>query len=227
MVNTEKIAGVDSYVLYGVESTYATAVTADTHLGLIQSFTPTIDRQVNEARGLKGSTTGGQGVMKYTLGQFTSGFTVDFNTFDFSWLQFVIGARTGTGTSADPFIYTEGNTLSSLTFSSSIDNVTTDRDSQHLGCMINTTTIRADVGNPVTVTMDVLSGEFVKDSTVQSTVALPTNEIVNFTGVDIERPDTTSISHIIDSVEIIFTRNPEIIYGLGSDLAKQYLTTQN
>lgn len=56
-----------------------------------------------------------------------------------------------------------------------------------------------------------------------SAVALPTNEIMNFTGVDLEIPDTSSISNIIDNVEIVITRNTELIPGLGTDTAKNSL----
>ena len=48
MANTEKTGGADSYLLYGVESTYGTAVPAITHIGLIQNTTPKINRNIKE-----------------------------------------------------------------------------------------------------------------------------------------------------------------------------------
>ena len=69
MANNELIKGVDTFLLYGVESTFNTAVAAVTHLGLVTNFTPNINRQVQENRGFKGTTTCGQEVAKYTLGQ--------------------------------------------------------------------------------------------------------------------------------------------------------------
>lgn len=221
MVNQEKTSGADSYLLYGVESTYGTVVAADTHLGLIQSVNiGKINRNIISNRGLKGTTTGGQEVAKYTLGTADAGFSVDFNVFDWNFMEHVLGSKTGTGTNADPFIYTRTNSTNSLTFSGNIDNDSTDRDFQALGSKFNTITIRAEVGNPVSVTTDILSGKIAKDSVLQSGVALPSNEIINFTGTELEIPDTTSIPNIIDNIEISIERNSELQFGLGSDLAQ-------
>lgn len=226
MANTEKTAGADSYLLFGVESTYGTAVAAVTHLGLVQKPSFKINRNVTENRGLKGTSTGGQEVAKYTLGAADTGMSVDFNVFDWGFMQYVLGARTGAGTNASPYIYSRDNSISSLTFSGNIDNDTTDRDFQVLGAKINTCTIRAEVGSPVSVTTDWVSGKITKDTTIQSGVALPTNEIINFTGVDLEIPDTSSISNIIDNIEIVINRSPDLITGLGSDLARNAIFKQ-
>lgn len=226
MVNTEKTAGADSYLLYGVETTYGTAVPAITHMGLVQTATPKLNRNVQENRGLKGTTTGGQEVAKYTIGTADTGLSIDFNVFDWSIMQYVIGARTGAGTGASKYVYTRTNSISSLTISSNIDNDTTDRDWQVTGAKINSFTIRAEVGSPVTITSDWVAGKVVKDTTIQSGVALPTNDIMNFTGADLEIPNASSISNIIDNIEIVISRNPEVIYGLGSDLAKNTLFKQ-
>lgn len=219
MVNQEKVGGVDSYLLFGEETTFGTAASSITStLGLIQNFNPTINRSVQEHRGFVGSNGGGQGVEKFTLGSFAGTFSVDFNPFDFQFLEYIIGARTGTGTLADPFIYTEANSLTPLTFSSNIDNDTTDRETQYLGTKFENLTIRAEVGGPVTVSASAIYADIDKDSTLTSNQNLPTNEIVNFTGASLEVPDTTTISNIIDSVEVVFTRNPEMLVGLNSDI---------
>lgn len=225
MVNTEQTAGASTYLLYGVETTYGVAAsTIDQHLGLIQTTNPgKINRNVQENRGLKGTTTGGQSVANYTLGTADAGFSAEYNVYDWDFLQYVIGSRTGSGTGASPYIYSEDNQVSSLTFSGNIDNETTDRNVKVLGTKFNSVTIAANVGSPVSVTADFIAGNLSKDSTLQSAVALPSNELINFSGTDLEIPDTTSISNIIDNIEIVITRNAESQYGLGSGLAKNCL----
>lgn len=210
--------------MYGVETTYGTAAsTIDEHIGLVQNNSPKINRNIKENVGLKGTTTGGQETAKYTLGTADTGFPVEFNAFNWDIMQYVLGSRTGTGTSGSPYVYTRDNQVSSLTFSTNIDNETTDRDYQALGCKVSSFTIRAEVGNPVSITSDWLSGKILKDTTLQSGVALPTNEIMNFTGADLEIPNTSSISNIIDSIEIVINRGTELIYGVGSHTAQNAL----
>ena len=165
--NVEVIGGAETYLLYGVETTYGTAVNAVTHIGLVQSTTPKINRNIKENVGLKGTTTGGQETAKYTLGLADTGLPVEFNPFDWSIMQYVLGSRTGTGTQASPYIYTRDNQVSSLTFSSNIDNDTTDRDFQVLGSKVGSMTIKASLGEPVSVTSEWLSGKIVKDSSIQ------------------------------------------------------------
>ena len=225
MANTEKTSGADSYLLYGVETTFGTAATTiNKHLGLVQTMNVgKINRNIQSNRGLKGTTTGGQEVAKYTLGTADTGFSTEYNIFDWEIMQYVLGARTGAGTGASPYVCTRSNQVSSLTFAGNIDNDTTDRDVQSLGTKINSMTISAAVGSPVSISADWISGKLGKDATLTSGVALPTNEIMNFTGVDLEIPNASSISNIIDNIEIVITRNAETQYGLGSDLAQNIL----
>lgn len=138
-------------------------------------------------------------------------------------MQYVLGSRTGAGSQASPYIYTRDNQVSSLTFSTNIDNDTTDRDLQILGAKVSSFTIRAEVGSPVSVTSDWVSGKIAKDTAIQSGVALPSNEIMNFTGADLEIPNASSISNIIDSIEIVINRGTQLLYGVGSDTAKNAL----
>ncbi len=224
MANTEKTAGADSYLLYGPETVYGTAVVPTLHLGLVQtSNVGRINRNVQPNRGLKGTTTGGQEVAKYTLGVADAGFTTEFNVFDWGIMQYVVGARTGAGTGASPFVYSRTNQVASLTFAGNIDNDTTDRDMQALGTKINSFTIRADIGSPVTCTAEWLSGKIAKDTTLTAAQALPANDIMNFTGATLEIPHNSALSNIVDNVEIIITRNTEQIPGLGTDIAKNAL----
>ena len=128
MVNQELVAGVSSYLLYGTESTYGTAGTVNKKFGVVTKFTPTGTRGVTARYGFSGSDGGGRESMKLIAGKYESSFSVDIEPQFWDWLQYVMGSKTGTGTGADPFIYTVSATTTSLTISNCLNNVTTDRE---------------------------------------------------------------------------------------------------
>lgn len=216
MVNQEQIAGVDSFLTFGTESTFGTAVVGDTHLGLVQNFNRTISRDAKEHRGFVGSDGGGQLPEKTTSGMNVTGFTTTVKPLEWTWLEQVLGSvNAADGTAGTPFIYSFATNPSGITFVHSINNVTTDREEKFAGCRFTTTTIRAALGELVTVDFDVQSLNFAKDSTLQSNVNLPSGIEFNFSGATIELPDSSAISHLIDSVEIVITREVKKRGGLG------------
>lgn len=218
MANTELISGVDSFLLFKAESTFGTPeTTPQTHLGLVQNFNPTIDRDAKEHRGFVGSTSGGQLPSQITSGIVTTGFSVDFKPLEWTWLENVMGSvNAADGTAGTPFVYSFAANPSGVTFSNNIDNDTTDREEKYAGCRFSNTTIRAALGDAVSVSMEVQALNFSKDSTIQSNSALPTGEISNFSGATLELPDGSAISNIIDSIEISITRAVNRKPGLGS-----------
>jgi hypothetical protein len=221
MVNRELNAGTDSYLLYGAESTYGTAATVDKIFGLVKSFTPTLNNTLIKSRGFAGSTSGGRDVVKVTGGKFEGSFSVELEPLNFDWLQYVLGSRTGSGTIASPYAYAGSNTLSSLTVSNCLNNVTTDREMAYLGCVFNSVTIKAAVGEPMTATMEFLAADVDKDSTIPSNVAITDVLPYTFAGGSIEIPNDAAIPNIIDSVEFSITNNTKLIHGLGSRVGRR------
>lgn len=221
MANAELISGVDSFVLFGTETTFGTkASSVNTHLGLVMDFSSTITRNATEHRGFVGSSGGGQLPEELTSGRFESNLSVEFKPLEWSWLEQVMGAVSGTGTNADPFVYTFTANPDSLTFAHNLNHVTTDRNEIYLGCKFGTVTIRATVGEVVTVSADLMAADMNKSSTLETNQSLPTGQVFNFSGATLELPDASAISHIIDSIEITINRNPERKYGLGAFTAK-------
>lgn len=224
MVNRELIAGVDSFLLFGTESTFGTkASTIDQPLGLITDFRPRITRNAIEHRGFTGSTSGGQLPEKVTTGNFVNTFTIEFKPLEWGILEHIFGTVAGAGTAASKFIYTFANKPTSLTFVHNLNNDTTDRAEIQLGCKIETFTIRASVGESVTISSDWQAADFNKASSLESNVALPTGEIFNFSGATLELPDGSAISHIIDTIEIRINRATKRRTGLGNFTASQIL----
>jgi hypothetical protein len=222
MANTEKVAGVDSYLLYGTESTYGTAGTINATFGLVQSFSPSSKNNYIKMRGFSDGTNNGRDVSHVVAGKFEAGLSVELIPVSFEWLEYVLGGVvTGSGTSGSPYVYTGSSSATSLTLSHSIDNDTTDREELFLGCIINSVTIKAAVGEVATVTLDVISGDVDKDASIPSKVAVASLDPYTFVGGSIEIPNGSAISQIIDSVEITINNNAEILYGLGSRVGQK------
>ena len=217
MANSELISGVGSFLLYGAETTFGTAAgTIDQQFGLVSSFTPNLNNNIIKARGFVGSTSGGRDVAQFVGGKFEQGFSVELTPLNWDWLQYVLGSRSGAGTVASPYVHTGANSLTSLTVSHNLDNVTTDREELYLGSMINSVTIKAAVGEPVTATIEFVGADLDKDSTIQSNVAITDVIPYTFAGGSIEIPNASAIPNVIDSVEITITNNVNIVYGIGS-----------
>ncbi len=216
MANTELIAGVDSFLTFGIESPFGSPVAGTVHLGLVTSFNPTFNRNAQEHRGFVGSDGGGQLPEIATSGLAETGFSVEFKPLEWTWLEYVMGSVSGAdGTAGTPFIYSFATNPSGITFVHSVNNVTTDREEKYAGCRFVNTTIRASLGEIVTVSMEVQALNFTKDSTLQGNVNLPSGIDFKFSGATIELPDSSAISHLIDSVEMSITRTNNRRGGLG------------
>ncbi len=220
MANAEVISGVDTYILYGAESAYGTAVSTTTMFGgLIQSASFEIDRQVSEHAGFAGTgTIDGRQTAKYTTGTVSARGSVEFLAQKFDWLEYLmLGTKTGSGTTGSPYVYSLGKATKSITITENINNVTTDSERTFAGMVINNATIRASVGEPVSVSLDLIGGKIAKDTSVSSAVAQHTDELYNFSGGTIEMPDSTSIGNVIDSVEFTLNNNYVVLYGFNQE----------
>ncbi len=220
MANSEAIAGVHSYLLYGKESTYNSPVAVTTHLGLVNSFKANITNNSVGNRGFKGDTAGGRDIVKWTHGNLEYDFSVDFKVTNWAFLELVMGKVTGT------YTYTGFATQPSFTFAHNIDNPgtsATDQEDTYSGGLAENCVIRASVGEPVTSTMDFKAAKNVIDTTLSSVVALPSENVYTFLGGNIELPATSAILNIIDSVEISIRNTLHMLYGVASRLAQNGL----
>jgi len=216
MANSEGVSGVDSFVLYGEETAYNTEqATVETHLGLIKSFTPKITNNNAYTRGFVGTTSGGRNVAKVIPGTVDHDISVDMEVINWAFLEYVLGSVAG----SDPYTYSEDNTPPSLTIHRCIDNpgtASTDQDSIWTGCVIESCTIKASVGEPVTVSLTMKGAHRELDTTILSKQALGTIPGFSFAGGSIELPNASAMSNIIDSVELTITNDFDMRKGLGS-----------
>lgn len=220
MVNSERISGTDTFILYAPETTYGTAGTTATIFGgLITSANFEGDRNINERTGFAGTNAyDGRATAQMLPGVVSTKGSVEFDAQRFDWIQYLLlGGRTGNGTVAVPYVYSTGSTSQSVTLFEEIDNVTTDSHRVYPGMIINTANIRCSVGQPVTVSLDLIGGKLSKTTTIGSRQAQLTDEVYNFSGGTIEMPTSTPIGNVIDSVDISWNNNATILHGFNQE----------
>lgn len=212
MVNTEQVAGVSSFVIYGKETTYNTAVTPTAHFGILQTFKPNLDNSTTGHRGFKDGTYDGRNIVKFTHGVATISSTVDVIVNDWRVLEYVLGSISG----VDPYTYAETSVPPSMTIVSNIDNVTTDQKMSYPGSVVDSCTIKTAVGEPVSMSLEIKSADMVVDTTLATNVNMLTDDVFNFSGGSIQLPSGSPLTNIIDSVEITIRNNWAMMAGLGS-----------
>lgn len=218
MAQSERIGGIDTYILYGEESTYGTPVTPNLKFGgLIQSADFDIDRQYREHAGMVGTGTAeGRATSQFTTGTLQVRSTAEFLPQRWDWLQYLLlGTRTGAGTSGNPYIYTLGSSIRSLTLTEQITNVDTDSLRTYPGTVIDSATIRLTSGEPVSVNVDMIGGKLTKSTILNAIIANLSDEIYNFSGATIEMPDGSSIGNIIEDGQISISNGMKLKYGMN------------
>lgn len=219
MANTQKIAGIDSYIGYTKETTYGTAVGTASLLNwsYIQGFSPSIKNNLIATRGFVGTTGDPRAVQKFSPGQFDVSWSMDLIPNNFAFCEYVLGSATTVGTTVTSTFETK-TSVPSFTMVHNIDNVTTDKQETYSGCVINSMSLKAAVGEPVSVNLAGLSSLVTYDTSIEGKVANGTADVWTFQhgALGIGTTDT----NIIDSVELNVTNNFELKYGLGTRLAK-------
>jgi hypothetical protein len=206
MTNVPQTAGVKSYVLYGEETTYNTAATADKHFGLSTNIDINLKNNLKSNRGFKGSTTGGRDALSFTAGKAELDATIDFDLNDDAFLEYVLGDLTGS-------VYSGTDMPASITIVKAIDNVTTDRDNVLSGCVIDTCSIKGAEGEPVTCSLGVKIGNSDYDDTLTANTALTNKAPYTFSESTFELPNSTAITNIVTDFDVSIANNFELHYG--------------
>ena len=220
MGSSEVVGGIDTYILYKTQSVFTTSVTPDTIFGgLIKSASFGVDRQYNERVGFVGTQAhDGRATAQQLAGTVVTNGSVDFDVQRWDWLQHVLlGTRTGTGTTATPYIYSVGRDNGFLTVTEEIVNTGPNSHRVYPGMVINSASISCSVGEPVTANLTLLGGQLTKSTTVTAKQAQLTDEVYNFSGGSIELPSGTALNNIIDSVSFDINNNYTMIYGFNEE----------
>jgi len=189
---------VTTQIMYGTELTYGTEVTADSYFGRITGFN--FDRTNNL---IKDYDIGNRAVQNFLLGGFGITGTVNFDIIDFDVFEEILGSRTGSGTGADPYIYTRGNSISSITIETARRG-TTDMNFTITGAKCNQAVINFSTGETMKCTSNWTAQTVKEDSSIQAYTTPTTNPFTYLQG-SIERSDV-AISGI-QSGSITVTNN--------------------
>lgn len=241
MVQYDVRAGVDTYCLYGAETTYNTeASTIASHFGIVQSVTPSLRNNLQRIRGMKGvdpatnTAVNARDAVHLLPGKFEGTASVEFQPSHFQWLLQVLGSSTGDGSSATPFNYPRATastaadkkellSLPSISLATNFQFAGTSDAANKvwtfLGCVVTSCTIRAAVGEPVSVSIEFQVGGLAGSGTLETAVALDTNEVYYFIGANVEYPASSAITNVIDGFELSITNDVEQKHGCGTGSA--------
>src|SRR3990167_1248183 len=141
----------NSFVIVGAETSYASGGSPSAAIGRVRSFSPTWSQKYIRNRGLGE----GRNESETIYGNFDASFSVDLDVTDATWdfMAYLIGPRSGSGTSASPYALTErdyigydSNDIKTFAMEVSSENGTTDDVDTYSGCSLQSATISAAVG---------------------------------------------------------------------------------
>lgn len=205
-VNRPITTGVQSFVLWGKETTYKAVTTPTKHFGLETNFEPSLNNNMKSNRGFKGSASGGRKALKFTSGKAESTYNIEFEINDDEFLELVMGDKTGS-------VYTESDFPPSFTLVNAMSNLAINRNEVYTGCVVNSATIRGAEGEPVTCNMSIANAGKSFSSTLATNTALTDKAPYTFSESIFELPAATSINNIINDFEITIENNWTLHYG--------------
>ena len=233
-------SGVDSFAIYKEEVTYGVNPgswdTNAKHFGIVKSISPSISRNLQKIRGFTGAlpanneTPTSRDAIKILPGELDVGFSVEFEPQDFSFLKLFFGTVSTVGSThnypqataasdADKKKYLKIPSISIATrydFGGSGDSA--DMAWVFLGLMNDTLNIKAALGNPVSCSMNFAGADIAEEPTVTNIpyTALSSDDVYNFTDVEVVSYGGASIGYIFDGFEFDGTNGAQILKSLGN-----------
>jgi len=219
------IAGASVRVSYGWETTFGT-VSGSVNKAFGQGVklnTFDIDNNVDYIYGL-----GNQDAQKSVCKEFKGTWGVEFALSDPWWLRSILGGAPADAGAA-PYTHTYNSSTgisNAMTSLSTVVGFDLDTDSNQtlLGCIVNSMTLTASVGEYVKVSLEGTFANLDKDTTLDALVN-PVEDPFSFGAASFEQPNATTIADI-QSIDMTWNRNPKQIYGLGSRIQQKSVPTQ-
>lgn len=210
------VTGAAAYIQYDFEAaaTYGTlAIGTFKAFGHGQSIS--VDRTMNMRRiyGL-----GDVDAKDTVAGLFEGRLRIDFLLASTYFLKAVMGAVADTDNLTYGYDHTysdnTGHTVTSISVENGID-LDTDSLFKYLGCVVERCVIRGAVGEPVTVSLDLVYAEETKATIgLDATPAADAEEPMVFSEGSVDLPSGTTLARV-QSFELEIVRNPRLIAGLG------------
>ena len=173
--------GYKTSIIYKAESTFGTPVTPDTVVeGKVQTFT------LNQNNNLVRLTGLGEGRTETFVGlsDYECTWSMEYNPADFDFLQFGVGALSGAGSTADPYVLTEGVFRSASDFNTATIEVGSNDTSGGThdvdiitSAIINSIGISLEVGQPLKLSLEGFGQKVISKATAPVTQTNNTNQI--------------------------------------------------
>jgi hypothetical protein len=207
------ITSTDGYIQYGWEASYGSETgTYDKGFGLEQNFSSTLSNNMLSVGKLDSQDPSAQ-----IAGQFDGSFGVDFTCTDFYWLKAIVGDPSDAGGGPYTHEYTYDDTPKSFSIEHGLD-LSTDSVRAYLGCVATSASISANVGDVIKGKVDGVYKTEAEDASLDGSPATTSEAPFTFAEASFEYPNATTINDI-QSIDLTFNRNPELIRGLGSRFA--------
>ena len=217
MVNIYK--GYNTGIMYKSESTYGTAVTVDTAVeGKVTAFganwANNFFREQGLGEGRNATFTG--------FGPFDAGGTIEWIPTEIDFLQYVVGAKSGDGSSGTPFILTEADTLTSFTMQA-FNNAASDMVDTYEGCVLNNCTLTIAEGDLLRASADWVA-ETVRTNTAGAAFSANTAAPWNFAQGILKWGASPTTEAYITNANITISNNLFVYRALGSRFIKEPAT---
>lgn len=210
-------------VMYGVESTYGTAATRNTSLGVVTSIAPTITNNNIVIRGI------GQGrdVVNIMPGPLDVALSINTQVWDFDILKAFIGPLTGAGSSGNKYTITEANNVGTTTSTDIVplsievlSNESTDDVDVYEGCIGQSFSLNMTQGAPLIGTFNFICEDVT--SSTSATAYTPTSTAPYiFTGATFKWGASPSTVAKVESAVINYSNNLYVYRSLGSRFINQ------
>lgn len=211
--------GYNTGIMYKTESTYGTAVTVDTAIeGKVTAFagnwTNNFFREQGLGEGRNATFTG--------FGAFDAGGTIEWIPSRMSFLEYVIGTKSGDGSSGTPFLLTEADSLSSFTMQA-FNDATADMVDTYEGCMLNNVTLTLAEGDLLRASADWVA-ETVRTNTAGVAFSADTTDPWNFAQGVLKWGATPSTEAYVTNGSITISNNLFVYRALGSRFIQEPTT---
>lgn len=172
-------------IMYVAETSFGNGGTATTAIGKVTNFSPSLKNNFIRLRGLGE----GRNAVDTIYGAFDCGGTIDWEVHDFAFLQFLVGPQSGAGTTADPYVLTEADSvgytasdIKTAAVEASGEEGATDDVDLYKGFLINNVTFTAEIGEPLKATADWIAQKPVSSTSGQTYSASTVEPFVFYQG---------------------------------------------
>lgn len=212
--STPITAGVHSYLIYGVESTYKTKGTLNKNFGIVNNFSVDVKNALNERRGFANTSASGRRIRAYAPGERSYDLSIDFDVTDFEFMEHVLGAVTGTTTKT----YVDDDSVDSISIGNELDCVNTDRENWFTGCCYDSVTLKAAINEPLSCSAKLTAAHAEYDATLTARIAAQSVGPYTFVGAIFELPNATAIVNIVESFDITINNNYNYLRGSAKEI---------